>query len=102
MRMPQNRLDLGQREPLVTSHPGGGGVARVMQSPVRAQLVVRPLQDPAHRPVRQWPGLTAPGSPDRLARRGKAVGGQIATEVTESVRRGAGAGCLSRVPLLIT
>lgn len=99
--MSEDRLDLRQGQCGVVGHASRSGVSKIMKSPVRPELSIRPLQDRAHGPVGQLPGLTAASSPERVTRRERLtlseVGGQIAKAL-----RGHGHPCRSRVPFEIT
>jgi len=68
MSVPQHVLDLHDAQLRVAGHPRGGSVPGVVQSPVRAQLGVGPVQHRPHRRVGQRPRPPVQGPPDRLLR----------------------------------
>ena len=86
--VPQDGLHLGEGEPLVSRHPDRRRTASVVHGPVRAELVVGPLENAACRPIRQRARIPAAGAPHRLAWVGQPVGDQVAAQVAEGVRGG--------------
>lgn len=67
MRVPKDRLHLGQSHRWIPGKTGRRRVPRVMESRVHAQLLGRPLKDPPGRSVGRRTRLTTASAPDRPA-----------------------------------
>nr|WP_241989752.1 hypothetical protein [Streptomyces sp. AC1-42W] len=67
VRVPEDPLDVGERQLGVVDHGVGGGVPQVVEGPVGAQDLVRPHQDRAEDGVVQRPDRAPQRHPQRLA-----------------------------------
>ena len=66
VRVPQDPLDVGQRQRGIPGHPVRGGMPQVMQRPVGAEQRVRPLEHPVRSVVGQGGQRLAQRPPQRL------------------------------------
>jgi hypothetical protein len=69
--VPEDPLDVGQRQLRIAGHPVGGGMSQVVQGPVGAQRGGGPAEHRPRRVVGQGPQRPAPGPPQRVVAPGR-------------------------------